>query len=77
MRVVLLRRRRPTSSALTLTSVLFVELPGIETACLPGNLPSERQFRSVSFRFVPVQSRSLPAVLFSGLDGVKSGRGQL
>ena len=26
-----------------------------------------------SFRLVPVQSRSLPAVSFSGLDGVKSG----
>lgn len=30
-----------------------VELPGIESACLPGDLPSERQFRSVSFRFSP------------------------
>ena len=26
----------------------------------------------VSFRLVPIQSRTLPAVLFSGLDGVKS-----
>jgi hypothetical protein len=35
-----------------------------------------RQFNdlpAVSFRLVPVQYRSLPAVSFSGLDGVKSG----
>jgi hypothetical protein len=30
---------------------------------------------AVSLRLVPIRSRSLPAVSFSGLDGVKSGRG--
>jgi len=54
-RVVLLRRRRPTSSALTLTSVLFVELPGIEPDALPGLLPYELRFRSVSVPFSPVR----------------------
>jgi hypothetical protein len=29
----------------------------------------------LSFLFVPVRSRSLPAVAFSGLDGVKSRSG--
>ena len=53
-----------------LTSIFSVELPGIEPAALPGLLPSELPVRYVSFRF---SSRSLPAVSFSGLDGVKSG----
>ena len=48
---------------------LLVELPGIETDALPGNMPSELRFRSVSVPFSPV--RYLP-VSFSGLDGVKS-----
>src|SRR5882757_5282439 len=32
-----------------------VELPGIEPACLPGNLLAERQFHSASFRFSPAR----------------------
>lgn len=32
-----------------------VELPGIEPASLPGHMPSELRFRSVSLRFGPVR----------------------
>jgi hypothetical protein len=38
---------------MAMTCTYSVELPGIEPACLPGNLPSERQFRSGSFHFSP------------------------
>jgi hypothetical protein len=55
-----------------LTSVPLVELPGIEPELLPGIMRSELRFRDVSFPFVPVHSRSLPAVSVSGLDGVKN-----
>jgi hypothetical protein len=47
-----------------------VELPGIEPASLPGVLPFDMQVHSV---LAPIQSRSLPAVSFSSLDGVKRG----
>jgi hypothetical protein len=33
----------------------LLELPGIEPDALPGNMPSELQFRSVSFRFSPAR----------------------
>jgi hypothetical protein len=33
----------------------MVELPGIETDALPGNMPSELPVRSVSFHFGPVR----------------------
>ena len=51
-----------------LTCGPLVELPGIETDTLPGNLASDL---TVSFRFGPVQYSSLPALSFWGLDGVK------
>ncbi len=35
--------------------VFSVELPGIETDALPGNMPSELRFRSVSVPFSPVR----------------------
>jgi hypothetical protein len=38
-----------------LTCYFVVELPGIEPASLPGNLPSELQVRSVSVRFIPAR----------------------
>jgi len=34
---------------------VLVELPGIETDALPGNMPSELRFRSVSVPFSPVR----------------------
>jgi hypothetical protein len=46
-----------------------VELPGIETDALPGILGFELPVRSIS---VQLSYRSLPAVPFSGLDGVKT-----
>jgi hypothetical protein len=36
-----------------LTSTFSVELPGIEPAALPGQMPSEPQFRYISFQFSP------------------------
>jgi hypothetical protein len=45
---------RTSASAMALRALL-VELPGIEPAALPGNMPSERQFRPVSFRFIPAR----------------------
>jgi hypothetical protein len=58
----------------------LVELPGIEPDALPGLLPSELQFRSVSFRFVPVhylrvRSRVLTAsrAVDRGLDFASIG----
>jgi hypothetical protein len=40
---------------LALTSIFYVELPGIETDDLPGLLGSQLPVRSVSFRFVPAR----------------------
>jgi hypothetical protein len=37
------------------TRLSVVELPGIEPAALPGQMPSEPQFRSVSFQFSPAR----------------------
>jgi hypothetical protein len=48
-----LRQLRYPGSFARVSAALSVELPGIEPACLPGNLPSERLFSSVSFRFSP------------------------
>jgi hypothetical protein len=36
-----------------LTSTFFVELPGIEPAALPGEMPLELALRYVSLRFSP------------------------
>ena len=46
---------RPYSSVRTATSMFSVELPGIETDALPGNMPSELPVRSISFRFSPAR----------------------
>ena len=54
--------------------LLLVELPGIEPASLPGNMPSELPVRSVSVRFSPARylgfcsrvltaSRAVPATI--------------
>jgi hypothetical protein len=37
-----------------------VELPGIETDALPGNLPADLPIRSVSFRFSPARYLRIP-----------------
>jgi hypothetical protein len=55
----------------SLTSKFSVELPGIEPAALPGRTHPDLALHYVSF---PIQSLSLPAVSFSGLDGVKDGQ---
>jgi len=48
------RDESTVATAQTHTSAFPVELPGIEPASLPGNLPSELQVHSVSFQLVPV-----------------------
>ena len=40
-----------------LNCMFLVELPGIEPASLPGQMPSEMRFRYVSFQFVPAEYR--------------------
>ena len=50
---------------MVLTRGFSVELPGIEPDCLPVIM-------LLNCSFVPSRSRSLPAVSFSGLDGVKT-----
>jgi hypothetical protein len=47
--------KRNWPELVALTSIFSVELPGIEPASLPGLLPSELQFRYVSFPFSTVR----------------------
>jgi hypothetical protein len=68
----MLAKKKNWSEPTALTSTFSVELPGIEPDALPGLLPLQLPFRSVSFRFSPVRYLRLR---FSGLDGVKSRMG--
>ena len=45
-----------------ISAALFVELPGIETDALPGNLPTD-------CRFVPFRFRSVPLITCGYLFG--------
>lgn len=44
-----------SSNFMGMTCCFSVELPGIETDALPGNMPSELQVHSVSFQFSPAR----------------------
>jgi hypothetical protein len=50
----MLMRKKTGQDFYVLTRPFSVELPGIETAALPGLLASEQAIRSVWFRFLPV-----------------------
>ena len=53
-----------------LTSIFLVELPGIEPASLPGQMPSEMRFRYVSFQFVPGEYLQVSVRLLTPSRGI-------